>query len=209
MLALGGVVTLGAARPLFGAFRAAGAGCTLVWRQVTSPLRPNLGHGGGSPSGPLGWVPGLLVVALASKVSTLTGWGSERRTRPPPPLLWPLARGSASERPATLSSSLKSLSLFFFSPHPKECREKVELGPQTLSFVSGVIGRPPASGASHSHQLFVESGHRFPLVWCVGSSPQGQLKEWNACRTHLGLERRNGGWEQPNFPSSKPPLVCF
>lgn len=58
-----------------------------------------------------------------------------------------------------------------------------------------------------SHQLFMDSGHRFPLLRCMGSGPQGQQKEWNAC-TRLGLERKDGGWEQSIFPSpSKPPLV--
>lgn len=59
--------------------------------------------------------------------------------------------------------------------------------PRTLSLVTICFGSRVLS-----HQLFIDSGHRFPLFRCMGSGPQGQQKEWNACHTRLGLERKKG-----------------
>lgn len=102
------------------------------------------------------------------------------------------------------TSDSLDLSLFFFFSLSEGVWGEGRSGPRTLSFVSGVIGdhllRVPC--ASHSHQLFFESGQRFPLQ-CVGSGPQGQQKQRSACHTRLGLEgKTDGGWGQSIFPSS-------
>lgn len=174
-----------------------GAGALLSDVGRTAPLLPNLGLGGGVPFPSRGWVPGLLAVTLASKVSELPGWDWELGARPPPLLLGPLTRGSAFERPAILSSPLQylsvSVSLFLF--HPKKCGEKGEPGPEpSLSLVTSCFGSRVLS-----YQLFIDSEHRFPLSGVWGVALKGSRRNGMPVTLALAWKGRMGDGDNRFF----------
>lgn len=129
------------------------------------------------------------------------GMGLGAPVRPPLPLLWPLARGSASGRPATLYSPLQP------PPRPLSPSEVVwgvgRIGPKhsfvwsdrvTICFGSWVFLTPTNFSSSLDTGSLSYS--------CLGSDCQGQQKERNACHTHLGLDRKMGdGGDSRFFPS--------
>lgn len=103
---------------------------------MTSPFRPNLGLGGG-PFPSLGWVPGFLSChsGLQGQRAPGTGLGGAGATTTSsvPDLGEGLSFWEAGHSFLATSVSLPPPPFFFFffpHPYPKECGEKVEVGPE-------------------------------------------------------------------------------
>lgn len=182
-----------------------GAGALLSDVGRTAPLLPNLGLGGGVPFPSRGRVPGLLAVTLASKVSELPGWDLEHGTRPPP-LLGPLARGSAFERPAILSSPLQylsvSLSLSFCSVRRSVGRRENQ-APNPL--FGDCLLRVPGTLPPTFHRFWIPV--LSPPVY--GEWPS-RAAEGMGCLSHSpwpGKEEGGGGWGRSIFPPPSKPLL--
>lgn len=185
------------------AFRAAGGGRTLVWRQVTSPFRPNLGLGW---SLPVTWVGS----GVPSRHSSLQGQrapgtglgGAGATTTSSVPDLGKGRSFWETGHSFLATSVFLSLSLFFFFPPIRRSRGEGRSGPRTLSFVSGVIGdhlpRVPCAFPTN-FSLSLDSGS-LSSVW--GVALKGSRSNGVPVTLALAWKGRMMGDGDSIFPSS-------